>query len=163
MAPVFLRLPPHRLARRVLVLEPVRRAAGAVGRGLALRYDAFEPEQATNRAYCEAEGSLNPRPQARDCSRTQAPTAESSLAPKNFFATAPSTERLPPFWGRNHFWTGFWERGHEQFSESNSPPYRGVASAARSSKLVRDSPNRASPDPRCRRRAPIQPNLARSR
>jgi hypothetical protein len=37
----------------------------------------------------------------------------------------PSTERLPPFWGRNRFWTGFWERGHEQFSESNSPPYGG--------------------------------------
>jgi hypothetical protein len=33
--------------------------------------------------------------------------------------------------GRNHFWTGFWQRGHEQFSESNSPLYRGVASAAR--------------------------------
>jgi hypothetical protein len=38
--------------------------------------------------------------------------------------------------GRNRFWTGFWERGREQFSESKSPPYRGVASAARTSKLV---------------------------
>ena len=49
-------------------------------------------------------------------------------------------KRLPqkgyPLSGANRFWTGFWERGHEQFSESKSPPYRGVASAARTSKLV---------------------------
>jgi hypothetical protein len=38
--------------------------------------------------------------QARDCSRTQAPTAESSPEPENFFAKTPSTERLPPFWGK---------------------------------------------------------------
>jgi hypothetical protein len=57
-------------------------------------------------------------------------------APENFFAKTPSAERLPPFWDRNRFWTDFWERGHEQFSESKSPPYRGVASAARTSKLV---------------------------
>jgi hypothetical protein len=34
-----------------------------------------------------------------------------------------------PVSGTNRFWTGFWERGHEHFSESKSPPYRGVASA----------------------------------
>ena len=27
-----------------------------------------------------------------------------------------------PLSGENRFWTGFWERGHEQFSESRSPP-----------------------------------------
>ena len=58
-----------------------------------------------------------------------------------------------PLSGENRFWTGFWERGHEQFSESKSPSYRGVASAARTSKLG-DAPNRASSDPRCRRQAP---------
>jgi hypothetical protein len=62
-----------------------------------------------------------------------APTAEPSPAPENFFQKTPFTERLPRCWGRNRFWTVFWERGHEQFSESNSPPYRGVASAARTS------------------------------
>src|SRR4029077_3068338 len=38
-------------------------------------------------------------------------------------------KRLPrkatPFLGPNGFWTGFWERGHEQFSESKSPPTGG--------------------------------------
>ena len=27
--------------------------------------------------------------------------------------------------GQNHFWTGYCQRGHEQFSEFKSPPYRG--------------------------------------
>src|SRR5215831_1790466 len=31
---------------------------------------------------------------------------------KNFFAKTSLTQRLPPFMGQNHFWTGFWERGH---------------------------------------------------
>jgi hypothetical protein len=56
-----------------------------------------------------------------------APTAESSLPQlKIFFQKRPPSERLPPFCGRNRFWTGFWERGHKQFSESKSPPYRGA-------------------------------------
>src|SRR5262245_29887816 len=67
------------------------------------------------------------------------PIAESSPAPENFFSKAPSTERLPPFWGRNRFWTGFWERGHEQFSESKSPPTGGVASAAHIQARLRDA------------------------
>ena len=57
-------------------------------------------------------------------------------APEIFFAKTPSPETLPPFWA-NRFWTGFWERGHEQFSESNSPttggshlPQRGVGVCA---------------------------------
>src|SRR5262249_37657818 len=44
--PVLLGLTPHRLACRVLALDPVGRAAGAVHRRLALRHDAFEPESA---------------------------------------------------------------------------------------------------------------------
>jgi hypothetical protein len=62
--------------------------------------DAFEPEQATNQATVRPTAPSTPRPQARDCSRTQAPTAESSPAPENFFAKTSSTERLPPFWGK---------------------------------------------------------------
>jgi hypothetical protein len=40
--PILLRLALHGCARRVLALEPVGRAAGAVGRGLALRHDALQ-------------------------------------------------------------------------------------------------------------------------
>ena len=36
-----------------------------------------------------------------------------------------------PLPAANRFWTGFWERGHKQFSNQTVPPYRGVASAAR--------------------------------
>jgi hypothetical protein len=113
-------------AAQVRALDSSQSAAppGAAVRVLALE-DAFDPEQATDQATVRPRAPYTPRPQARDCSRTQAPTAESSPAPENFFAKKPSTERLPPFWGRNRFWTGFWERGHEQFSESNSPPYGG--------------------------------------
>ena len=39
---IFLFLAPHCFAARVLALEPVRRAAGAIVRTLALRHDAFE-------------------------------------------------------------------------------------------------------------------------
>src|SRR5262249_49481469 len=41
-SPIFLRFPPHRFTRRVLHLEPIRRAAGAIRRALALRDDAFK-------------------------------------------------------------------------------------------------------------------------
>jgi hypothetical protein len=113
-------------AAQVRALDSSQSAAppGAAVRVLALE-DAFDPEQATDQATVRPRAPYTPRPQARDCSRTQAPTAESSPAPENFFAKMPSTERLPPFWGRNRFWTGFWERGHEQFSESKSPPTGG--------------------------------------
>ena len=65
---------------------------------------------------------------------------------------------LAPFWGRNRFWTGFWERGHEQFSKSISPPYRGVTSAARSLVSIRRgrgfcAPARVCARPRLRLRA----------
>jgi hypothetical protein len=66
------------------------------------------------------------RPSVKCFRRTaSAPPAESLPAPKIFFAKTSFTQRLPPFWGGNHFWTGFCQRGHEQFSESKSPPYRG--------------------------------------
>src|SRR6266481_7183569 len=45
-APVLCRLSLHRKCIRVLHLESVGRAAGAVGEVFALRYDAFEPELA---------------------------------------------------------------------------------------------------------------------
>ncbi len=55
-APILLRLAPHRLARRVLALEPVGRAAGAVGRGLALRHDALQAHLAGMREHGRAVG-----------------------------------------------------------------------------------------------------------
>ena len=39
--PILFRLTPHRLARRILHLDPIPRAAGAVARTLALRDDAL--------------------------------------------------------------------------------------------------------------------------
>ena len=44
--PVFLRLALHRRCIRVLHFEPIGRAAGTIGRILALRHDAFEAELA---------------------------------------------------------------------------------------------------------------------
>src|SRR5260221_12197312 len=56
LTPVFLRLSPHRLARRVLALEPVGRTAAAVGRVPALRHDAFEAHLASMGEYGRAVG-----------------------------------------------------------------------------------------------------------
>src|SRR4029434_11098676 len=44
-APLLLRLPACRLARRILHLEPVRRSSRDVARVLALRHDAFKAER----------------------------------------------------------------------------------------------------------------------
>ena len=44
---------------------------------------------------------------------------------RRFFLQERLPQRAPPFLGRNRFWTGFWERGHERFSESKVPPTRG--------------------------------------
>src|SRR5262245_7703706 len=44
--PTLFGLALHRRCRRILALDPVLRAAGAVGRAKALRYDAFEAELA---------------------------------------------------------------------------------------------------------------------
>jgi len=54
-------------------------------------------------------------------------SAPESLSPhlKFFCKNAFPHRKATPFGGRNRFWTRFCERGHEQFSESNSPPYRG--------------------------------------
>jgi len=41
-SPIFLGFALHRRSRRVLHLEPIRRAAGAIYRVLALRHDAFK-------------------------------------------------------------------------------------------------------------------------
>src|SRR3954464_8001830 len=43
---MLLNLPPERLARRVLHLEPIRRSPRNISRVLALRHDAFEAERA---------------------------------------------------------------------------------------------------------------------
>jgi hypothetical protein len=71
----------------------------------------------------------------RGGSGTQAPPAESLPAPKIFLQKRLSHKGYP-LYGQDHFWTGFCQRGHKQFSESKSPPYRGVVSAACASKLV---------------------------
>jgi hypothetical protein len=62
--------------------------------------------------------------------------ADSGIPHQKIFFKNAFHRKATPFWGRNGFWTGFWERGHEQFSESKSPPYPGVASAAHTFKLV---------------------------
>src|SRR5262245_9749488 len=46
LAPILFRLPLHGGCMRVRALDPVGRAAGAVGRRLALRHDAFQAELA---------------------------------------------------------------------------------------------------------------------
>src|SRR6516165_9273840 len=56
----------------------------------------------------------------RGGSGTQAPPAESLPAPKNFLQKRLSQKGYPPFVGQNHFWTGFCQRGHEQFSEQTA-------------------------------------------
>jgi len=32
---------------------------------------------------------------------------------KNFFLQKRPSHKATPFMGQNHFWTGFWERGHD--------------------------------------------------
>src|SRR5262249_55629973 len=44
---------------------------------------------------------------------------------KIFFKNVLRQKGYPLLGGRNRFWAGFWERGHEQFSESKSPPTGG--------------------------------------
>ena len=46
LAPLLLALPPHRLARRVLRLEPRLRRPAAIGRIRPLRHDALQPHAA---------------------------------------------------------------------------------------------------------------------
>jgi hypothetical protein len=52
--PVLLRLPPHRLARPILHLEPIGRAAASVGRPLALRHDTLQAHLAGVREHSRA-------------------------------------------------------------------------------------------------------------
>jgi hypothetical protein len=67
------------------------------------------------------------RPSVECFRRTEAsaPPTEFLPAPKIFLQKRLSHKGYP-LYGQNHFWTGFCQRGHEQFSESKSPPYRGV-------------------------------------
>ena len=93
----------------------MRRAKNSTGKPLSAAADWMIGQR---NELCEPSHRppLHRRPdsaRARACSRTQVTTAESSPAPEKFFAKTPSTERLPPFWGRNRFSTGFWERGHD--------------------------------------------------
>jgi hypothetical protein len=53
-----------------------------------------------------------------------APPAESLPTPKIFFQKRLSHKGYP-FTGRNHFWTGFWERGMTKFSKWKVPPTGG--------------------------------------
>src|SRR5688572_15829698 len=43
-APIFFGLPPHRFARRIFHLNPVRETTGCIARILALRNDALQAE-----------------------------------------------------------------------------------------------------------------------
>src|SRR5262245_58279145 len=53
--------------------------------------------------------------------------ADSRISPgtKNFFLQKRLSHKGDPLYGQNHFWRGFCQRGHEQFSDSKTPPYRG--------------------------------------
>ena len=73
-------------------------------------------------------------------------TTTSSPALKIFFAEAPSAERLPPFWGRNRFWTGFLgKRGMIEISPRKSPPTRGPAPAPANNSALAFLLRRVSP------------------
>ena len=91
-----------------------------------------------------------------------APTAESSPAPEIFFQNHPPSKRLPLLGGRNHFWTGFWERGHEQFSRIQKSPLPGVSVGQRHRRAGKQldelSPSHARPS-LWAARFPLRPHL----
>src|SRR5262245_25652426 len=61
-APLLLRLSLHHRHLRVLHLEPIGRAAGAVGRVLSLRHDPFKPSLQARRSAGGAVNSSRPTP-----------------------------------------------------------------------------------------------------
>ena len=65
-----------------------------------------------------------------------APTAESSPGTKKFFCKNVFHTKATPFMGRTIFGQVFGGGGMSNFQKSKSPPYRGVASAAGTSKIV---------------------------
>ena len=79
--------------------------------------------------HYQADGSLNASAQARDCSRAQAPTAESFPDPANCFGNSPSTEGYP-FLVQKRFLDTFWRGGTRIFRIQQSPQ-PGVTPAAR--------------------------------
>jgi hypothetical protein len=62
---------------------------------------------------------------------------------KIFFAKTPSTEKATPFLGQTVFGQVFGRGGMSNFQNPTVPPYRGVAPAAGTSKLVGDALTRA--------------------
>jgi hypothetical protein len=109
---------------RVLDLSQSAASPGAAVRVLALE-DAFDPEQAIDQATVRPRAPYTPRPQARDCSRTQAPTAESSPAPENFFAKTPSPERATPFLGAETIFGQVFGRGGMSTFQNPKVPHIG--------------------------------------
>jgi hypothetical protein len=73
-SPILLRLAPHRLACRILHLEPIRRAAGVIERVLLLRHDALEAKLASVVEHGLAVCPLNGMPTAA-LARTDASVA----------------------------------------------------------------------------------------
>src|SRR5262245_50042233 len=67
-SPFLIRLALHRRRLWVLHLEPIGRATGAVGRALAFRNDAFEPELAGQQSTTRRP-SRAPRPAGWQCIR----------------------------------------------------------------------------------------------
>ena len=57
-----------------------------------------------------------------------------------FFKNAFRQKGYPLLGGRNHFWTGFRQRGHEQFSESKSPPTGGPTPRNRRGRKAQSRP-----------------------
>jgi hypothetical protein len=106
-----------------------------------------------------AAGALSRR--ARDSSGRRR-HQQCSPAPENFFCKTAFTERLTPSGDRNRFWTGFCERGHKQFSESKSPPYRGASDGQRHRRAGKQldelSPSHARPS-LWAARFPLRPHL----
>ena len=127
---------------RVLALEPVRRAAGAVRRVLALRDDGLQAHSAgvgehggTVRLDVLVEPQAGRRaPPAARAGGLRRRASASSPSAKSFSARRSPTERLPPFGpprhfqdhSKNHFLTRLGGRGLESKFIVKSPPYRGV-------------------------------------
>jgi hypothetical protein len=88
--------------------------------------------------------------------------AESLPAPKIFLQKRLSHKGYR-LYGQNHFWTGFWERGVSNFQNPKVPlPGGSICRTHIQARLRCVKPCQFRPA-RCRRRAPIQANLARSR
>jgi len=62
-----------------------------------------------------ATGSSSPRKIGAECPKPISGQLydQNLLPPPKFFLQKRAPQKATPFRGGNHFWTGFWERGHE--------------------------------------------------